>query len=181
LRGKHRPNGDSIMTETTRQRARDKVMGWDALEAQLAEARERGRRIVFTNGCFDVLHVGHSRYLEEARALGDILVVGLNSDSSVRGLKGPRRPIVPEADRAELLAALAAVDYVALFDELTPDALIRRGRPDVHVKGGDYRAEELREAPLVRSLGGEVRVLSLVDGHSTTDIVRTIVERYREP
>jgi D-beta-D-heptose 7-phosphate kinase / D-beta-D-heptose 1-phosphate adenosyltransferase len=169
------------MTESTRQRARDKILGWDALETRLGEARERGRRIVFTNGCFDVLHVGHTRYLEEARALGDLLVVGLNSDSSVRGLKGPRRPIVPEADRAETLAALAAVDYVVLFDELTPEALLRRVRPDIHAKGGDYRAEDLKEAPLVRSLGGEVKVMPLVEGHSTTDIVRTILERYGEP
>lgn len=169
------------MTESSKQRAREKVLGWDALERRLGEARARGRRIVFTNGCFDVLHLGHTRYLEEARALGDLLVVGLNSDSSVRGLKGPRRPIVPEAERAELLAALAAVDYVVLFDELTPEALLRRVRPDLHVKGGDYRAEDLKEAPLVRSLGGEVKVMPLVEGHSTTDIVRTILERYGEP
>jgi rfaE bifunctional protein nucleotidyltransferase chain/domain len=161
-------------------RARDKVVTPEALEAILEEARRRGARVVFTNGCFDVLHVGHARYLEEARALGDLLVVGLNSDSSVQELKGPRRPIVPEAERAELLAGLTAVDYVVVFHEHTPDALIRRIRPDVHVKGGDYLADDLPEAALVRSLGGEVTVVSLAEGRSTTDLVRTILERYSE-
>src|SRR5947209_1448863 len=98
---------------------------------------ERGRRIVFTNGCFDVLHVGHVRYLQAARALGDLLVVGVNSDSSVRELKGPNRPLVPEEERAELLAALECVDYVSIFPELRPDALIEIVRPAIHVKGGD--------------------------------------------
>jgi D-beta-D-heptose 7-phosphate kinase/D-beta-D-heptose 1-phosphate adenosyltransferase len=161
--------------------AREKVVGWDSLAEQLAEARAAGRRIVFTNGCFDVLHVGHARYMEAARALGDVLVVGLNSDRSVRGLKGEKRPIVPEEDRAEMLASLAAVDYVALFDEATPEALIRHVRPDIHVKGGDYRPEDMPETPLVRSLGGEVRIMPLVEGRSTTDLVRTILERYAEP
>jgi rfaE bifunctional protein nucleotidyltransferase chain/domain len=158
--------------------ASEKVVGWETLDERLAEARSAGRRIVFTNGCFDVLHVGHARYLEDARALGDLLVVGLNSDSSVRGLKGPLRPIVAEGDRAELLAALAAVDYVVLFDEPTPEALIRCVRPDIHVKGGDYREEDLPEAPLIRSLGGQVHLMPLVEGRSTTDVVRTILERY---
>jgi rfaE bifunctional protein nucleotidyltransferase chain/domain len=105
-------------------------------------------------------------------------VVGLNSDTSVRGLKGPLRPIVAEGDRAELLAALAAVDYVVLFDDATPEALIRCVRPDIHVKGGDYREEDLPEAPLIRSLGGQVHLMPLVEGRSTTDVVRTILERY---
>jgi D-beta-D-heptose 7-phosphate kinase/D-beta-D-heptose 1-phosphate adenosyltransferase len=168
------------MQDTPSGRARDKIVSWEILEERLAEERACGRRVVFTNGCFDVLHVGHVRYLEEARALGDLLVVGLNSDASVRMLKGPLRPIVPEAERAELLAALRSVDYVALFDERTPEALIRRVRPAIHVKGGDYRPEDVIEAPLVRSLGGEVKTVSHIAGHSTTDIVRTIVERHTE-
>jgi rfaE bifunctional protein nucleotidyltransferase chain/domain len=167
---------DPVMGKT-----RDKVLDLEALEQRLESARGSGKRVVFTNGCFDVLHVGHARYLEEARALGDLLVVGLNSDTSVRGLKGPQRPIVPEADRAELLAALAAVDYVVLFSEATPEALLQRVRPDLHVKGGDYRAEDLPETPLVRSLGGEVRIMPLVEGRSTTDLVETIRERYGKP
>jgi rfaE bifunctional protein nucleotidyltransferase chain/domain len=161
--------------------ARAKVLGDETLQERLAEARGRGQRVVFTNGCFDVLHVGHARYLEEARAQGDLLVVGVNSDASVRGLKGPKRPIVPEADRAEMLAALASVDYVVLFDEATPEALIGRVRPDLHVKGGDYRAEDLPETPLVRALGGEVRIMPLVAGRSTSDLVETIRARYAEP
>jgi rfaE bifunctional protein nucleotidyltransferase chain/domain len=159
-------------------RASDKVLDWERLETRLAEARAGRQRIVFTNGCFDVLHVGHARYLEDARALGDLLVVGLNSDESVRELKGPKRPIVPEADRAEMLGSLAAVDYVVLFPEATPLVLIERVRPDIHVKGGDYREEDLPEAPLVRRLGGKVRIMPLVEGRSTTGVVETIMERY---
>src|SRR2546423_8328752 len=120
----------------------------DALEAH----RRRGERIVFTNGCFDILHVGHARYLAAARALGDLLVIGVNSDSSVRSLKGDGRPLVPQEERAELLAHLASVDYVSIFDEPRPDALIEVVRPAIHVKGGDYREQDLPEVEVVRSL-----------------------------
>src|SRR2546422_5562131 len=106
-----------------------------ALEAH----RTLGERIVFTNGCFDILHIGHARYLSAARALGDLLVVGLNSDESVRGLKGDKRPLIPESERAEMLAHLACVDYVCIFPESRPDSLIEVVRPDIHAKGGDYR------------------------------------------
>ncbi len=142
---------------------------------ELAALRERlraeGKRIVFTNGCFDLLHVGHLRYLQQARELGDVLVIGLNTDASVKRLKGPDRPITPEDERAELLAALRCVNYVTLFDEPVPNTVIELLRPDVHVKGGDYTAEQLPEAPLVRSLGGEVVILPLTPGRSTTRIV----------
>jgi rfaE bifunctional protein nucleotidyltransferase chain/domain len=142
---------------------------------RLAEAwASEGSTTVFTNGCFDLLHVGHTRYLQAARALGDRLVVGLNSDASVRGLKGPNRPILPEAERAELLAALACVDYVLIFDEPTADAAIRAARPDLYVKGGDYDPDAIPETPLVRSLGGAVRVLPFVEGRSTTSLVARI-------
>ena len=154
--------------------ASDKVLDWRALVRELEVRRSRGERIVFTNGCFDILHVGHARYLAEARALGDLLVVGLNSDRSVRGLKGAGRPIVPEAERAEMLAHLESVDYVSLFDEERPDALIDSVRPHVHAKGGDYRPEDLPEAAVVRRHGGEVVVLSLVEGKSTTNLVEAI-------
>lgn len=138
--------------------------------------RASGKRVVFTNGCFDLLHVGHTRYLEAARALGDVLVVGLNSDASVRGLKGPGRPVVPEAERAELLGALRCVDYVTLFDEPTPVEVIALLRPDVHTKGGDYRADDLPEAATVRACGGEVAILPFSEGRSTTGLIERILE-----
>ena len=139
--------------------------------------------MVFTNGCFDILHAGHVTYLEAAAALGDILVVGINSDSSVRGLKGPDRPIVPEDERALVIAALRAVDHVVLFSEETPYELIRIVQPDVLVKGGDYDPEAT-EGPryivgsdIVKAQGGTVQVINLVDGVSTTNIVARIKGR----
>jgi rfaE bifunctional protein nucleotidyltransferase chain/domain len=135
-----------------------------------------GERIVFTNGCFDLLHVGHVRYLKAARQLGDRLVVGLNSDTSVRALKGPERPILPEDERAELLDALACVDAVVVFGERTADRAIEAVRPDLYVKGGDYDPDRIPETPLVRRLGGEVRVLPFVEGRSTTSLVARIQE-----
>jgi len=138
--------------------------------------REDGQRIVFTNGCFDLLHVGHLRYLEQARRLGDVLVIGLNTDESVRGLKGPSRPILPEDERAELLAGLACVDYVTLFGEPTPHEVIRALRPHVHVKGGDYSADELPEAEVVHAVDGEVVIMPLVPGRSTSSLIERILE-----
>jgi D-beta-D-heptose 7-phosphate kinase/D-beta-D-heptose 1-phosphate adenosyltransferase len=143
---------------------------WQELARELAESR-RGRKVVFTNGCFDILHVGHVRYLQEARAQGDLLVVGLNTDASVKRLKGPSRPLQNEAARAEILAALSCVDYVTLFDEETPENLIHTVRPDVLVKGGDYKIETIVGAPFVQSYGGEVKALQFVDGQSTTSII----------
>lgn len=141
--------------------------------AALAERlRGEGRRVVFTNGVFDILHVGHVRYLQAARALGDALLVGVNSDASVNRLKGPERPLNPEDERAELLAALACVDGICVFGEDTPHALIEAVRPDIHAKGGDYKTPDaLPEAELVRSLGGEVVILQLVPGRSTTGLI----------
>ncbi|TDD46256.1 D-glycero-beta-D-manno-heptose 1-phosphate adenylyltransferase [Nonomuraea terrae] len=140
--------------------------------AQLLDAhRRRGERVVFTNGCFDVLHRGHVTYLEEAARLGDVLVVAVNSDASVARLKGPGRPVNPCEDRMSVIAALNDVDYVAEFDEDTPERLLRMIRPEIYVKGGDYTPEMLPEAPLVRALGGEVRVLGYVPDRSTTAII----------
>ena len=134
--------------------------------------RAEGKRIVFTNGVFDILHVGHVRYLEAARALGDVLFVGINSDASVRRLKGPTRPINQEDERAEVIAALRCVEAVCIFTEDTPHALIEAVRPLIHAKGGDYKSPDaLPETPLVRSLGGEVVILQLVPGRSTTRII----------
>jgi rfaE bifunctional protein nucleotidyltransferase chain/domain/rfaE bifunctional protein kinase chain/domain len=144
------------------------------LVAQVAAHREQGRRIVFTNGCFDVLHRGHVGYLDQARRLGDVLVVAVNSDASVRRLKGPDRPVNAQEDRVAVLAALSSVDHVVVFNEDTPANLIALVRPDVYVKGGDYRPELIPEAPLVRSLGVEVRVLDYLPDRSTSRIIDQI-------
>lgn len=156
----------------------EKILSRD--EARLRFARPREERLVFTNGCFDILHRGHVEYLNAARALGDRLVVGLNTDASVRRLKGPERPLVPEDDRAFVLAGLACVDAVVLFDEDTPAALIEELVPDVLVKGGDYRVEDIVGGGTVRAAGGEVVVIPFVPGRSTTSIVERI-RKGREP
>lgn len=129
------------------------------------------QKIVFTNGCFDLLHIGHVRYLQEARKLGDLLVVGVNSDASVKRLKGPQRPLQIEADRAEILAALACVDYVVIFEEDTPYELIQSILPQVLVKGGDWKADQIVGSDIVLAKGGQVLSLHFVDGRSTTKII----------
>ena len=136
--------------------------------------RDGGQKVVFTNGCFDILHAGHVRYLNKARSFGDCLVLGLNTDSSVRRIKGPSRPINSELDRAEVAGALEAVDYVVLFDEPTAEALIRQVHPDVYVKGGDYTIETLPEGQIVLGYGGRVELVNLVEGRSTTNVIAKI-------
>jgi rfaE bifunctional protein nucleotidyltransferase chain/domain len=148
------------------------------LAQTVAQRQEAGERIVFTNGVFDLLHVGHTRYLAEARALGDALIVAVNTDASVRGLKGPLRPIVPESERMEMLLALACVDYVISFASPTPVPLLECIQPLIYAKGGDYRVEDLPEAPVVCSYGGAVHILSLVAGRSSTDIIARIRAAY---
>jgi D-beta-D-heptose 7-phosphate kinase/D-beta-D-heptose 1-phosphate adenosyltransferase len=148
-----------------------KILDVDAASGLLAEARRRGRRVVFTNGCFDILHAGHLACLEGAKRLGDLLVVGLNSDASVRGLKGPARPVIRQDDRAGLLAGLACVDVVVLFDDPTPLALIEAFEPDVLAKGGDYAIDAIVGADLVLARGGRVVAIPLVPGLSTTSIL----------
>lgn len=157
------------------------LVGGDELDAIVAEYREAGRSVVFTNGCFDVLHRGHVRYLEQARALGDLLIVAVNSDGSVRRLKGSDRPVNPVEDRSALLAALACVDHVVVFEEDSPAALIEAVRPDVYVKGGDYPPELVPEAPLVRRLGGQVRTLGYVPDRSTSAIIERIRSHSQDP
>jgi rfaE bifunctional protein nucleotidyltransferase chain/domain len=144
------------------------------LLAVIDEHRRRGHRVVFTNGCFDVLHRGHVTYLRQARALGDLLVVALNSDDSVARLKGPERPVNPLADRAGVVGAIECVDLVTAFGQDTPAELIELVRPEVYAKGGDYTPEMLPETPIVERLGGEVRVLDYLSDHSTTAIVTRI-------
>ena len=136
--------------------------------------RADGATIVFTNGCFDILHAGHVRYLTAAAEMGDFLVIGLNSDASVRRLKGEGRPVVPEADRAEVLDALRAVDIVTVFDEPTAEELVRLVRPDVYAKGGDYSLDTLPEAKIVQAAGGRVEFIPLVEGRSTTNVIEKI-------
>lgn len=150
------------------------LIAHDDVERFFAILRAGGQRIVFTNGCFDILHTGHVRYLKAARSLGDCLAVGLNSDVSVRRLKGPERPVNVEADRAEVLDALFAVDYVTIFDEPTAEDLIARIRPDVYVKGGDYTLETLPEAKIVQQYGGRVAFVDLVPGRSTTKVIEKL-------
>ena len=146
-----------------------------------AELRAARRTLVFTNGCFDILHVGHVRYLAAARALGDALVVAVNSDSSVRALKGAGRPVMNEGERAELLASLAAVDFVTVFEEESPRKLIAELRPDVLVKGGDYAPEEIHGREEVEAAGGRVLALPFVEGASTTGVIERIKGVNREP
>jgi rfaE bifunctional protein nucleotidyltransferase chain/domain len=141
--------------------------------------RQEGRRIAFANGCFDILHVGHVRYLEEAKRCADVLIVGVNSDRAVGALKGEGRPILPAEGRAELVAALESVDYVVVFDELTAEEILLDLRPDVHCKGTDYTEETVPEREVVKSFGGEVRIVGDAKNHSTRELLAEISRRAR--
>jgi D-beta-D-heptose 7-phosphate kinase/D-beta-D-heptose 1-phosphate adenosyltransferase len=159
-------------TKSTQMKGPDKILDLDHLLVRLAEWRANGERIVFTNGCFDILHVGHITLLEQCREFGDKVVIGVNSDASVKGLKGPTRPVVGERDRARVLAALGSTDAVVIFDEATPAELIRQIRPDVLVKGGDYTAATIVGADEVTTWGGRVEIVPTVIGVSTTNTIR---------
>ena len=150
------------------------LIGRADLALEVAAAREHGERVVFTNGCFDILHAGHVAYLEEAAKLGDRLIVAVNDDASVKRLKGPGRPVVPVAGRSRVLAGLGCVDWVVEFSEDTPESLLNLIKPDILVKGGDYAVDEVVGAELVRGYGGEVQVLSMVEDVSTSAIVQRI-------
>ena len=159
-----------------------KVLAREDLAREVARRQANGERGVFTNGCFDLLHLGHVRYLQEARALGDFLVLGLNSDESVAMLKGQGRPLVPASERAEILAALACIDYVTVFAERTANSLLELVRPVIYVKGGDYAGAQagepdltrLPEASSVLAYGGAVRLIPYLPGHSTTELIAQI-------
>lgn len=151
-----------------------KVLTIDQLLAERRRLNEAGQKLVFTNGVFDLLHVGHVRYLEDARALGDALVVAINSDASVRQLKGDTRPLMNENERAEIMAALRAVDYVTIFDNISPRALIAKLLPDVLVKGGDYALDEIHGREEVEAAGGRVVSLPFIEGVSTSGIIERI-------
>lgn len=152
----------------------NKVVSWATLNTKLNQARRQRKKIVFTNGCFDLIHVGHLKVLRECKKLGDVLVLGLNSDASVRRIKGPKRPILLERDRAELLAGFDVIDYVVLFKEDTPERLIKLVKPDILVKGGDWKAGAIVGADVAKKV---VRI-PLVKGRSTTGIIDLIAKRY---
>jgi D-beta-D-heptose 7-phosphate kinase/D-beta-D-heptose 1-phosphate adenosyltransferase len=137
-----------------------------------------GEQVVFTNGCFDLLHIGHTRYLEQAKSKGDLLVVGLNSDSSVKSLKGDKRPLIPQDERAEMLSNLEMVDYVTIFSDQTAKNVISELKPDIYVKGGDYSIDDLPEAEIVQHYGGQIELVSEIKGASTTNIVNKILQTY---
>jgi len=147
------------------------------LQQILAKLKNRGKKVVFTNGCFDILHIGHIKYLKKAKSFGDILVVGLNSDSSVKKLKGKNRPVFSQNERAEILSSLEFVDFVVIFNEDTPEKLISIIKPDIHVKGGDYKAGGLPEANIVKSYGGKIKIVKFIPGYSTTNIIKGIGNR----
>jgi rfaE bifunctional protein nucleotidyltransferase chain/domain len=152
--------------------ATDKILALERAYQVVEGLKRRGRTVVFTNGCFDLLHPGHTRLFAEARKLGDVLIVAINSDRSVRVLKGPGRPLQPEAERAEILAALAAVDYVTIFDDLTPQLVIARMLPDVLVKGGDWGQDQVVGRTEVEAAGGRVVSIPVVVGYSTTALIQ---------
>jgi len=152
----------------------EKILPQEDLLKIVQKLREKGKKIVFTNGCFDLIHVGHVRYLRAARQLGDVLIIGLNSDASIKRIKGAKRPIVPQAERAEILAAMEFVDYITIFDEDTPFTLITQVKPDVLVKGGDWAIEEIVGGDFVIARGGRVVALPFTAGKSTTGIIERI-------
>jgi rfaE bifunctional protein nucleotidyltransferase chain/domain len=154
--------------------SRAKIRSLDELRRDVAAARARGRRVVLANGCFDLLHVGHVRYLQAARRLGDLLIVGVNSDASVRALKGQGRPLLSAEERAELVAAFACVDYVVIFDDVTVAPLLEELRPDVHAKGTDYTPETVPEREIVRRYGGRVAIVGDEKRHSSRDLIARV-------
>lgn len=155
-----------------------KIKSREELKQELQKSRQQGKTIVTTNGCFDILHIGHVKYLKAAKQLGDVLVVAINSDDSVRAIKGGKRPLVQEDERAEVLAALECVDYVMIFPELDPIQFLYELRPDIHVKGGDYSPDQVVEREAVKSIGCQLRIMPGAPGKSTSNLIKLILERY---
>ncbi|MBN2381903.1 adenylyltransferase/cytidyltransferase family protein [bacterium] len=158
----------------------DKIVSLDELDRLCQKARTQNKRIIFTNGCFDLLHVGHLRSLSQAKKLGDLLIVGINNDQSVRSLKGPKRPIFPERERAELIAGFGCVDYVTIFAGQRVTELLLRLKPHVHAKGTDYTSENVPEREAVRSYGGEIAITGDPKNHSSSDILDALSEQDAE-
>ncbi len=167
--------------EQAKQTAAARILERNRLIARVAIARKGGARVVFANGCFDILHVGHVRYLEAAKGLGDLLVVGVNSDEQVRRLKGEGRPFVPERERAEVIASLRAVDYVTVFHEPTVTELLLALRPDIHAKGTDYTEESVPERDVVRSFGGRVQIVGDPKDHSSSEMFKRVSDDSSTP
>jgi rfaE bifunctional protein nucleotidyltransferase chain/domain len=166
-----------VTDDISRTQAATRILDRNRLIARVAIARKGGARIVLANGCFDILHVGHVRYLEGARALGDLLVVGINSDEQVRSLKGDGRPLVPERERAEIIAGLRAVDFVTIFNEPNVEAILRAIRPDIHAKGTDYTEDSVPERDVVRSFGGRVAIVGDPKDHSTSELISQLGQK----
>ncbi len=156
----------------------DKVKTLEELKTITSIAKKQGKKVVTTNGCFDILHLGHIRYLKEAKKLGDILIVAINSDDSVKAIKGDKRPLVAQDERAEILSALECVDYVFIFDELNPIRFLTELRPNIHVKGGDYTPDRVIERQTVEDIGAKLYLIPGADGKSTSNLIELILERY---
>lgn len=169
----------NILEKKLKKNFKDNLLTAEEMRKEIVKLQKAGKRVVFTNGVFDILHIGHLTYLEEAGNLGDILVVGVNSDASVKVNKGDKRPINSEKNRAYVLLGTKFVNYAVIFDEKTPEKLLDILKPDVHVKGGDYKKEDLSETKIVEGNGGEVKILSFVDNVSTTQIINKIIEAYK--
>jgi glycerol-3-phosphate cytidylyltransferase len=151
-----------------------KIKTFDEIVNIRKKLKKTCKKVVFTNGCFDILHVGHVKLLRKAKAFGDVLILGLNTDKSIERLKGPERPIIKENERAEMLAALEIVDYIVFFNEDTPVEIVKKIKPNIHVKGGDYKKNDMPETRFVEKYGGKVEILPLVKGFSTTNIIEKI-------
>nr|WP_315045605.1 D-glycero-beta-D-manno-heptose 1-phosphate adenylyltransferase [uncultured Leptotrichia sp.] len=158
---------------------KDNLLTQEEMKEKIELLKEEGKKVVFTNGVFDILHIGHLTYLEEAKSLGDVLVVAVNSDASVKVNKGDKRPINSEGNRAKMLLGTKFVDYTVIFNEKMPEKVLDLLKPDIHVKGGDYKKEDLPETKIVEKNGGEVKILSFVDNISTTEIINRILEAYK--
>ncbi|MEM7828584.1 MAG: D-glycero-beta-D-manno-heptose 1-phosphate adenylyltransferase [Candidatus Aenigmatarchaeota archaeon] len=159
---------------------KEKIKSLDELKMIRERLKMEGKKLVFTNGCFDLIHIGHIRYLKMAKQFGDLLVVAINSDSSVRKIKGIKRPVIPQDERAEIIASLEFVDFVTVFDEPDPYNLIKELRPDFLIKGGDWKPEEIVGSDIVKAYGGSVISLPYLEGHSTSQIIERIVSLYSE-
>jgi len=155
----------------------NKILTLDELQDKIKILKETGKTIVFTNGCFDLLHIGHTRYLQKAKSLGDVLIVAINSDDSVKKIKGETRPIIPQNERSEIIASLECVNYVIIFNEITPNKIIEILKPDIHVKGGDYKIDDLPEATIVKNYGGKLVIVDEIKEKSSSNIIKKIKSR----